>query len=205
MKIDIQTLVACGVGPTQARLFADPLAAACQRFGIDTPQRFSAFMAQALHESCKFTRLEENLFYSTPERILQVFRGRVHSLDDALSLVRNPKALANRVYSGRLGNGSEASGDGWANRGRGIFQLTGRDNYQRAADAIGVDYVAAPDLVAQPEHACLTAAHFWVSNGCNDAADAGDVRAITAKVNGPALLGLTERTTLYMDVLEAVA
>lgn len=205
MNIDVPTLIACGIGPTQARLFADPLAAACIRFGIDTAKRFPAFLSQGMHESLKFTRLEEGLFYSTPERIRQVFPSRVKTLDDAKTLARNPQGLANRVYSGRLGNGDEDSGDGWKYRGRGIFQLTGKDNYQRASDDIGVDYVESPELVALPEHACLTAAHFWVVSGCNDAADMVDLRAITAKVNGPAMLGLAERTDLYLDVLEAMA
>lgn len=204
MNITVQLLVACGIGPTQAKLFADPLAFACQRYQIDNVKRLTAFLSQALHESANFTHMEENLFYSTPERIRQVFPSRVKSLDDARTLARNPQALANRVYSERLGNGDEASGDGWKYRGRGIFQLTGKANYHLASVAINVDYVKAPELVALPEHACLTAAHYWVDNGCNQLADFGDLRSVTARINGHAMLGLQGRATLYLQVMEAM-
>lgn len=204
MNIDVATLIACGIGPSQAKLFAEPLVFACQRFQIDTKKRLTAFLSQAMHESANFTHMEENLFYSTPERIRQVFPTRVKTLEDAKTLARNPQALANRVYCDRLGNGDEASGDGWMYRGRGIFQLTGKANYRMAALAINVDYVKAPELVALPEHACLTAGHYWVDNGCNQLADFGDLRSITARINGHAMLGLQGRTSLYMQVLEAL-
>jgi putative chitinase len=169
--ITAASLIASGVGPTQAKLFEDPLAEACRRFGIDGPKRTAAFLAQALHESENLTRMEENLFYSTPERIRQVFPSRVKTLDDAKTLTRNPQALANRVYAGRLGNGDEQSGEGWKYRGRGIFQLTGKTNYDMASRELGIDYGNNPDLVAMPVHACLTAANFWVSRGCNEFSD----------------------------------
>jgi putative chitinase len=203
--ITTASLIASGVGPTQAKLFEDPLAEACRRFGIEGPKRTAAFLSQALHESANLTRMEENLFYSTPERIRQVFPGRVKTLDDARTLTRNPQALANRVYSGRLGNGDELSGQGWKYRGRGIFQLTGWTNYDMATREIGIDYVNNPDMVAMPIHACLTAANFWVSRGCNELADMGDMASITKRINGPAMLGMNERAAIYLEVLEALA
>lgn len=186
--ITVQSLVAAGVAPTQARQFAQPLAAACARFDISTPARIAGFVAQCRVESADFTRLEENLFYTTPERIRAVFPSRVPSLADAARLVRNPKALANRVYHSRLGNGPEGSGDGYAFRGRGIVQLTGRANYADAATALGRPYVEQPELVAQPADACLTAAWFWHARKLSILADSAQWDAITRQVNGPAML-----------------
>jgi putative chitinase len=97
---------------------------------------------------------------------------------------RQPEKIANRAYGGRMGNGPEASGDGWKYRGRGLIQLTGKDNYRAASDALGVDLVANPDSVTRPEMAALTAAWFWSKNKLNDLADRGDTVAISKRING---------------------
>ena len=201
----IDYLVRIGVEPTQARRFADPLMASMALFNITTPQREAAFIAQCMAESGRFTRLEENLFYTTPERIRAVFSSRVRTLADAATLTRNPKALANRVYAGRNGNGDEASGDGWRYRGRGLFQLTGRANYAKATQAIARDYVGAPDLVAEPSDACLTAAWYWNACGCNELIDAGRFDATTRAINGPAMLHARERLAFYQEAMEVFA
>ena len=197
--LNIQTLIAAGIGPTAARAFADPLQAACQANGINTRARLAAFIAQASHESAGFTRLEENLFYTTPERIRAVFPTRVPSLADAAKLARNPQALANRVYSERLGNGDEASGDGWRFRGRGLFQLTGRQNY--TLQGAHTD----PDAVALPPGAAMTAARFWREQGLNELADSSQIDVITRRINGPAMLGQAERRSLFTHALQAFA
>lgn len=197
----LQMLLAAGVQPTQAKLFAGPLATLFERFDITTSTRQAAFIAQAAHESAKFARLEESLWYSTPERIHAVWPSRVPTLADAAKLIRNPQALANRVYSNRLGNGDEASGDGWKYRGRGIFQLTGRANYMAAGDALNFDYKGHPELVAQVEHACLTACWFWAMVGANSLADVADIDGITRKVNGPAMLGADDRRSVFDDIV----
>lgn len=189
----ISRLIAAGLSPTAARTFAEPLATACGAFNIDTPARIAGFVAQCRVESSDFTRLEEGLYYTTPERILAVFPSRVRTLEKAASLARNPKALANCVYAGRLGNGDEFSGDGWRFRGRGLIQLTGRANYAAASQHLAVDYLVNPDAVALPADACLTAAWFWHSRGCNALADAGRWDDITRAVNGPGMLHATER------------
>lgn len=201
--ITIASLIAAGIAPTQARTFAEPLALACQRFGIDTPQRMAAFVAQCRVESVGFSRLEEGLFYTTPERIRAVFPSRVPNLAAAGRLARNPQALANCVYAGRLGNGDEASGDGWKFRGRGLIQLTGRDNYAAASAGCGKLYLERPDLVAQPEDACLTAAWFWASAGLNALADTRNWDGITRRVNGPAMLHAAERRAYSDEALGA--
>lgn len=198
----IDKLISLGIQPTQARLFADPLKAAMALNDISTPQRQSAFLAHCVLESNRFTSLEENLRYTTPERIRAVWPSRFKSATDALPYVRNPQGLANRVYAERNGNGNEASGDGWRFRGRGLFQLTGRTNYLRAAQAIGRPYVGDPDLVAEPSDAALTAAWFWRDAGCNQLVDAGKFNATTRLINGPAMLHADERLALYEQAME---
>lgn len=203
--IDLALLIACGVAPTQARQFADPLSEACQRFHIATPARVAAFVAQVAHESANFTRLEENLYYSTPERIRAIFPTRVPSLQVAATLTRNPQALANRVYSNRLGNGDEDSGDGYRFIGRGLIQLTGRANYHVAGDALGRPYTTSPKLVATPEDAAYTAAWFWASIGGNDLADSSQIDALTRRINGPAMAGADDRRSRFDDNMRALA
>ena len=183
----MQVLVKLGIAPTQARQFTDSLAKACERFEITTPARLAGFVAQCNVESDGFKDLEENLWWTTPERIQRFFTSRVTSLEHAGRLARNPQGLANCVYAGKNGNGDEASGDGWRYRGRGLKQLTGRANYHHAAVALGRPFVEEPDLVAQPEDAALTAAWFWHHNKLNLLADSGQWDAITRAVNGKAM------------------
>lgn len=198
-------LIAAGVSPTQARAFADPIKQAFAAFHIDTAGRQAAFLAQAIHESAGFSRLEEDLYYRTPERIRAIWPQRVTSLADAATLCRNPQTLANRVYANRLGNGDEASGDGWKFRGRGIFQLTGRANYMAAGDSLGQPYKELPQLVAEPLHAAMTAGWYWAAAGCNAMADGAQIDAITRAINGPAMVAADERRSLYDEALRALA
>lgn len=200
--IDVRRLIACGLSPTAARRFAVPLAAACERFGITTPARLAAFIAQCRVESAGFTQLEEGLFYRDAERLVRIFPSRIKSIAVAQGLVRNPQALANVVYADRLGNGNQASGDGWRFRGRGLKQLTGRANYTEAAAALGRPYVEQPDLVAEDADACLTAAWFWHKTGCTPLADTWQIGEITRRVNGPAMLQASERQS-YADAAVA--
>ena len=194
----IETLISAGVHPTQAKAFAEPLKAAMALFDINTKERKAAFLAQCMIESQNFTRLEENLFYTTPSRINAIFSA-VKSDAEAELYVRNPKALANKVYAGRNGNGDEASGDGWEFRGRGLFQLTGRANYKAASEGVGMGavYLNRPALVATPSDACLTASWYWHSHGCNQLVDAGDFDKTTRMINGPAMLHKHERAEAF--------
>lgn len=198
-----RVLIACDVAPTQAKAFAPFIFNARHRWRYgETYHRTAAFLAHAIIETARFTRLEENLFYTTPARILAVFPSRVRSLAKAAKLVRNPELLANTVYAGRLGNGDAASGEGWRYRGRGIFQLTGADNYRLASAALGVDYVVRPELVAQPQHAVETAGWFWDTNGCNQLIDSNHFDATTRRINGPARLHARERRQLSALALD---
>nr|WP_316642892.1 glycoside hydrolase family 19 protein [uncultured Roseateles sp.] len=203
--ITLAVLIAVGVAPAIARPFVQPLAEACARFEIATPARQAAFLGQCVAETGNLVHTEENLYYSMPERVRQIFSGSVHDLSDAATLCRNPQALASRVYAGRLGNGDEASGDGWRYRGRGLIQLTGRDHYADAGEALGLPYLDQPQLVAEPLHACLTAAWYWHVNKLNVLADSGQVDAITKAVNGAAMLHRDLRRQLTQDALAAMA
>jgi putative chitinase len=201
----VGALISAGIAPTQARLFAPLLAEHAPGFGIATRHRMAAFVAQASHESAAFTRLEESLYYTNAARIRATWPRRVPTLTEAVLLVRNPVVLANRVYSDRLGNGDEASGDGWTYRGRGLFQLTGRANYMAAASALGKPYRARPELVGMPIDAVITACWYWSTHGLNDFADANDFSAITLRINGPGMMDAHLRGERYSQALEAFA
>jgi putative chitinase len=208
--IRIDTLISAGCNPTQARVFAGPLSAMCEHFKIITREQRAGVIAQAMHESECFTHLEEDLMYTNPVRIAQIFRSgfdlngdRRISPDEievAKNYVRKPKELANRAYANRNGNGDEASGDGWNYRGSGPFQLTGKGNFEAFSSAVGIDYVAAPDHVRQdPTAGAMAAGWFWVSTGCNDLVSiAFDLT--TKRINGPAMLGAKTRKS-YFDLL----
>lgn len=184
--------------------FSRAFEAACAKFSI-TENRKLAFYAHCVVESGNFKRLSENLYYTSPERILKVFPGRIKTLAAAKSLVRNPEALANTVYAGKLGNGAAASGDGWKYAGKGLFQLTGKANYAEAEKALGHPYVAHPELLLEPEHAVLTAAWYWHKTGCNEAIDRKDFNTTTRRINGPAQLHAEERLAVYNDFLKGMA
>lgn len=203
--ISVAAIRAAGATQAAAAAFAPHLAAACLRYSIASRRQIAAFLAQAGHESAGFSRLVENLNYTTPQRILAVWPKRFPGgLAEAAQFVRNPDRLANRVYANRLGNADENSGDGARYLGRGLFQLTGRANYMAAGDAIGIDYKARPELVALPEHAALTAAWFWATTGCNALADQGMLDATTRRINGPAMLGRQDRQERYEAALQAL-
>ena len=205
MEPTVEVLVKCGIAPTQARDFSPSLIYACGRFQIDTPVRIAAFIAQCNVESAGFTRLEENLYYTTPERIKAVWPKRIDSLNDASLLCRNPRLLANIVYANRLGNGDAVSGDGWKYRGRGLKQLTGKNNYSDAQTELDRPFLENPDLVAGPVDACLTAAWFWSTIKGNLLADSSQIDALTRAINGPAMLLADTRRSLFDDSIRALA
>lgn len=173
---------------------------------VSTPQRLCHFMGQVFVETAGFTAMEENLNYRNPQRLDAVFSA-VRGLEDAKALIaRGPQAIADRVYANRLGNGNEASGDGWRYRGSGYKQLTGRANYRAIGAIVGTDLEGEPDLSRDPVHAARIAFAFWDANECSLLADAGNLERITEKINGPAKLGLAERrsaTLRAMDVWQA--
>jgi putative chitinase len=187
-----------------------PLNDAMDRFEISTPDRAAAFLAQLAHESAETTRLTEGLSYSTADRLCKVWPKRFPTPESAQPYVRNPQGLANFVYANRGGNGDAASGDGYRYRGRGLFQLTFRDNYRMAGDALSLPLVANPDLVATPDVAALTAAHYWQQRGLNALADhqpgdddVKDFEQISIRING-GRVGLPDRKKYWAQAQAAL-
>lgn len=199
--ITVASLVAFGIGPTQARAFLAPLLQTFDLYDLKTIQRQAAFIAQAAHESAMFVHLEEDLYYRDPARVLSLFKNEVKSLAQAHTLVGNPTSLANTVYANRNGNGPPESGDGWNFRARG-FGLTGRSNYTAAALGCHEPYIDKPDLVAQPPDACLTFGWFWDRARCNGLADASDIDGITRAINGRGMAGAQERRDLSRRAMQ---
>lgn len=158
----------------------------CSAFDIDGPLRLSHLLGQCKLESGNFTHLVENLNYSG-DALMKLFHSHFTDQADADSYNRQPERIANRIYANRMGNGDEASGDGWMFRGRGCIQSTGRDNYQEFGDSIGVDLISSPDLVAT-DYSLLSAAFFFKSNDlwaiCDKGIDVATITIITRHVNG---------------------
>lgn len=167
--------------------YAPYLNEAMARFGIDTPNRIAAFIAQLAHESGNFSRVEENLNYSW-EALRKTWPKRFASDDVAKQYHRNPERIANRAYADRNGNGPEASGDGWKYRGRGLIQITFRDNYADYAKAMSDPTVLSdPSQLTRPRHAAMSAGWFWQSRNLNALADTGTEGAfneISYAING---------------------
>ncbi len=163
----------------------DNLLSAMTTYAVNTPLRQAAFLAQVAVESQELTRLSENLMYTHVERLLEVFPSHFSGEADAAKYVGRPQAIANRVYAGRMGNGDELSGDGWRYRGRGLFQLTGKNEYRAYGLAQrAMDFLANPDRVAEPRWAADSAGWYWESNSLNVLADARDFKGITKHING---------------------
>lgn len=171
------------------RKWLGPLEATFAKYDISTPIRQAAFIGQCAHESNNFKTLEENLNYR-PETLMKVWPSRFPDLQTADKYAHNPQLLANKVYAGRLGNNQE--NDGWAFHGRGLIQLTGRENYERCGKALGIDLTNQPNLLVDPMYACMSAGWFWNKAGLNTLADAGDLDTMTKRING-GLIGIEDR------------
>lgn len=164
-------------------------------YGIDTPQRVAAFIAQAAHESGGFTALHENLNYRA-ETLQKVFPKYFPTADLAAQYAHNQAAIANRVYANRMGNGPEESGDGYRYCGRGLIQLTGQQNYQSFADSIETPLEQIPDFLQTFEGAVQSACWFWENNNLNQYADTDDILTMTKRING-GTIGLEDRKRHY--------
>ena len=170
------------------------------KFQINTPLRLAHFLAQCGHESGGFRLTQENLNYSA-KGLNGIFKKYFPTEAAAAPYNRNPQKIANKVYSNRMGNGTEASGDGYKFRGRGYIQLTGKDNYTAFGKSINEDMTANPDKVAS-SYALLSAAWFFSKNGLNKMADEGSsdlvVTKITKRVNG-GTIGLPDRIKHFKE------
>lgn len=190
----------------------DAVVATCQEFEINTPQRIAGFLAQTSHESGGYTMLKENLNYRAstlaacwPNRFalmgpdkkpIRNEKGALIPSKLAESIAGKPEAIALLVYSNRMGNGPAETGEAAKFIGRGLKQLTGKDNYARCGAALGLDLISNPDLLLEPMAAARSAGWFWRSNNLSAFADVGDIKGMTKKING-GYIGLEARQALY--------
>ena len=170
-----------------ATAWAEALSAEMEAAEITTVDRVAMFIGQCAVESSAFQQWEEQLDYMTPQRLCAVWPRIFPTESDASPFVGRPMALANRVYAGRLGNGDEASGDGWRFRGRGLIQITGRANYTALAKYLNRPLDEVVDWCASVGGAAVSAVWFWktrASGALNHLADAWNIPAVTVLVNG---------------------
>ena len=223
MKPESPLLVACGVKDPDKWL--DAVVETCVEFEINTPQRIASFLAQTSHESGGYTMLTENLNYRAltlatlwpPRFAVQEpdpnKPGKTRAKKDANgkniptgvanAIAGKPELIANMVYSARMGNGPAESGEGWKYRGRGLKQLTGKDNYARCGRDLGLDLVGNPDLLLEPVYAARSAGWFWKSNALSTYADKGDLEGMTKRING-GLIGYAERKAKYDKIMAII-
>lgn len=203
----------------RAQFWAPFLTDSMHAFEIDSANRIAAFLAQCAHESAHFTRWVENLNYSTAQRLVDVFGSRRFggTRDEALSVAarfaRNPAGLAEFVYGNRPDLGNTEPGDGARFIGRGLIQLTGRRNYERASEGMDEDYVGQPKLLEEPYHAAMASAWWWADQAwrgvtLNEYADEGMIDCISGMVNkgnpDKQAIGADERRRIYHDMLDVL-
>ena len=168
-------------------------------YEINTPQRVAAFLAQCAHESGGFVFLKENLNYKAAS-LRKVFPKYFPDDATAAAYAKKPERIANRVYANRMGNGPEDSGDGWRYCGRGLIQLTGKDNYTFFAASLDVPVAEASEYLQTFEGAVQSACFFWDQNNLNKWADSGDILTLTKRING-GTIGLEDRIKHYEHAL----
>jgi putative chitinase len=206
-------IVSAGTGAplSRATQWIAPLQTACDRFGIDTPLRVAAWLAQCGHESAGLARTAESFDYSVAA-LPVMFRRITPALASTLGRqpgertvpVERQARIANIAYANQYGNGDSTTGDGWAFRGAGLIQLTFRDNFEACGTDLSLDLVGEPDRVrSDPALAALTSAWFWSTKGLNVLADAGSMDSITKRIN-PAMLGASHRKALYATAKQAM-
>ena len=186
--------------PELAAKWADALNETCERFAIDSPFRIAGFLSQTAHESGGFKFVKENLNYSAAS-LMRVWPSRFPTLEIAQAYAMNPEKIANKTYSSRMGNGDEASGDGWKYIGRGLIQLTGKNNYVAYSMACDNEALTKPEIVEQPKYAAESAGWFWDVNKLNTLADAQDVVGMTKRING-GTHGLDDRQMKYSKLMD---
>lgn len=180
--------------------WVDELNKQLEEAGITTKEQVAMFLAQCGHESGNFTRFTENLNYST-DRLLAVFPKYFKTRADAEKVARRPQEIANIVYANRMGNGDSKSGDGWKYRGRGIIQLTGRQNYVKFTN-----YIKKPELLEKPDE--FNTIHYYVKMAVwywkvNALETISNIETVTRRING-GLNGIEERKKLFKQIMETL-
>jgi putative chitinase len=177
-----------------------PLEETFVKYDIFTPQRQACFIGQCAHESGNFKTLQENLNYSA-EGLMKTWPSRFATKEVADQYARQPAKIAGKVYNGRLGNTSEEEAAKYL--GRGLIQLTGKENYEHCGLGIGADLLADPTLLLDPRYAALSAGWFWNKKGLNSLADAQDYETMTKRING-GLIGLDDRKAKIAKALSVL-
>ncbi|CAB4129340.1 COG3179 Predicted chitinase [uncultured Caudovirales phage] len=172
-------------------------------YDINTPERVAAFLAQCAHESGGFNAIQENLNYRavTLRKVFPKYFPNDEIANQYASQPNKAELIANRVYANRMGNGDEASGDGFRYCGRGLIQLTGKSNYSRFAESIDTPVEEITDFLQTFEGCVQSAAWFWEANNLNQYADNGDILTMTKRING-GTIGLEDRTKHYHHALQ---
>ena len=171
-------------------------------YDINTVSRVAAFLAQCAHESGGFTAIKENLNYKA-ESLCKVWPRYFPNMDVANQYAHQPEKIANRAYANRMGNGPEESGDGWKFCGRGLIQLTGKDNYSKFAQSTEQSLDEASEHLTTFEGCVQSAAWFWEANNLNQFADSGDILTMTKRING-GTLGLEDRQNHYTHAIQVL-
>jgi putative chitinase len=179
----------------------EPLKETFEKYQINTPKRQACFIGQCMHESGGFKQLRENLNYSA-RALMNTWPSRFPDADTAEKFERQPEKIANKVYSGRMGNTED--GDGAKYIGRGLIQLTGKDNYKAFGEAIGEDLVANPQLLEEPRYAALSAGWFFNKRNLNALADVMDIETMSKRING-GNIGMADRKAKIAMVLNAIS
>jgi len=177
-----------------------PLEATFVKYDISTSIRQAAFIGQCSHESNNFKTLQENLNYSA-EGLMKTWPSRFPTKEIADQYARQPTKIAGKVYNGRLGNTSEEEAAKYL--GRGLIQLTGKENYANCGSGIGADLLANPELLLDPQYACLSAGWFWRKRDLNSLADTQDIETMTRRING-GLIGLDDRRAKISKALSVL-
>lgn len=179
MQVNVEQINKLGIKSE----FLNPINFVLIKYDINTPLRIQHFLAQVLHESGNLKVFSENLNYSE-NGLMTVFKKYFPTKESTIGYVRNPVKIANKVYSNRMGNGDELSGDGFKYKGRGAIQLTGKNNYSNISKDTGIDFVKRPELLETIEYALLSAGWYWNKAKLNQYADKDDIITITRKING---------------------
>ena len=199
MRLTVSQLKQMVPGITHADHWIEAFDQLLPDYEINTPKRIAEFIAQCAHESGGFKFLKENLNYKA-ESLMKTFPKYFSDKDTANAYAKQPVKIANRVYANRMGNGDEASGDGYRYCGRGLIQLTGKTNYDWFAASLEISAAEASEYLETFEGAAQSACWFWESNNLNVEADAGDIKKMTKKING-GYIGLDDRVKHYEHAL----
>jgi putative chitinase len=177
----------------------DPLNETFAKYDINTPKRQACFIGQCMHESGGFKILQENLNYSALS-LMRTWPSRFPDLETADKYAHNAEMIASKVYLGRMGNTTPEEAGKYI--GRGLIQLTGKENYENCGVGIGVDLLGHPDWLATPKYAALSAGWFWNKKGLNALVD--DIETMTKRING-GTIGLDDRKAKINMALNALS